>query len=130
MSSFEIDVSELNAVAAVFDTKAKTVLVDARAVVERGALNVKEGARAAISGLAHAPLYPLSIGYDVINARIFGSVEAEIGPDKSKPQGALGNILEYGTTKNAPFAHLGPALDREGPNFADALADVAGEVFP
>ena len=58
----------------------------------------------------------------LLNARGLGVVSADIGPDKSKPQGALGNILEYGTVNNAPFAHLGPALDREAPGFTKAIS--------
>jgi hypothetical protein len=36
-------------------------------------------------------------------------------------QGSLGNIIEFGTSKNAPIPHLGPALDA---NAADLLAGV------
>lgn len=48
-------------------------------------------------------------------------VEAEIGPEKGG-QGNLGHILEYGTAKSPPHAHLGPALDREAPDFVAYLA--------
>lgn len=49
---------------------------------------------------SHAPYYPASITYDV---RWKGSsFEAEIGPDKSLPQGALGNLLTYGSANNPP----------------------------
>lgn len=93
-----------------------------RAVVQKGALNVKTDAQRFAAGLAHAPHYPRSITFDTkVTA---AGVEAEIGPDKSRTQGALGNILEYGTSKNAPVAHLGPALDREGPRFEKAMADL------
>lgn len=92
----------------------------AAAVVAKGALNVKNEARQMASGLRHAPAYPASITYDIAG----NGLSAEIGPDKDKRQGALGNILEYGTSKNAPHAHLGPALDREGPAFEKALGDI------
>lgn len=52
-----------------------------------------------------------------------GSVYAEVGPEKGG-QGSLGHILEYGTSRTPPHAHLGPALDIEGPRFIDALADI------
>jgi hypothetical protein len=126
----DLDASELNLLAAQLRGKAGAVGADAAAVVRKGALNVKNDARKLSSGLGHAPLYPFSIGFDVTGDGRFGSIEAEIGPDKEKPQGALGNLLEYGSVNNAPLAHLGPALDREGPRFADALEEIAGEVFP
>jgi hypothetical protein len=125
--SVQIDASELNNLGAMLTERARVVPREARAVVEKGALNVKDEARRLSSGIAHAPLYPASIGYDVLRAGAFGLVEAEIGPDKDKPQGALGNVLEYGTVNNAPLAHLGPALDREGPRFAAAMLALGTE---
>ena len=126
---FRIDVSDVNRLAATIETKTQRVGADAAAVVRKGALNVKTDARRLISGLAHAPAYPYSIGYDVEGDGRFGAIAAEIGPDKAKTQGALGNILEYGTVNNAPFAHLGPALDREAPGFEKALADLAEDIL-
>jgi hypothetical protein len=122
-----VDASELNALAATLTEAGRSVPREARAVVEKGALNVKNEARRLASGIAHAPLYPSSIGYDVLRAGAFGLVEAEIGPDKDRPQGALGNVLEYGTVNNAPLAHLGPALDREAPRFAAAMLALGTE---
>lgn len=123
-----IDVSDVNRCAAELTTKAQRVGAEAAAVLRKGALNVKTDARRFASGLAHAPAYPYAIGFDVVGDGRSGTISAEIGPDKAKPQGALGNILEYGTVNNAPFAHLGPALDREGPKFERALLDVAADI--
>lgn len=92
------------------------------AVVRKGATNIKNDAQRLISGLRHAPLYPQSITFDA--GWKGAAYEAEIGPDKDRPQGALGNLLEYGSSKNAPLAHLGPALDLEGPRFEKAVADL------
>lgn len=92
-------------------------------VVRKGAVNVKNDAQRLISGLAHAPLYPASITFDA--KWELGGYVAEIGPDKDRPQGALGNLLEYGSANNAPLTHLGPALDLEGPKFEKAIADLA-----
>ncbi|MFD8949464.1 hypothetical protein ACFV0B_11475 [Streptomyces xanthophaeus] len=96
---------------------------DMAAVVTRGALNVKNGwrANAVASAGRHARLYPYSISYDV---RPFpGGAQAEIGPDKDRPQGALGNLLEYGSSTNRPHNDGGRALLAEAPRFAaQALA--------
>jgi hypothetical protein len=70
---------------------------------------VQNDARNGIRGHKYLPAYPYSITYDVkVTAE---GVEGEIGPDKGRAQGPLGNIIEYGTSKNAPIPHLGPALD-------------------
>lgn len=122
-----IDASELRALTAdLRDAEVKTPQAVWK-VVEKGALNIKNDARRAASGLAHAPAYPFSIGYDVKVG--VGGTEAEIGPDKGMTQGALGNILEFGTVNNAPIPHLAPALDGEAPRFVKALEDVLGDVL-
>lgn len=126
---FRLDVSDVNRLSAQLQQKGVRIGDEVRAIVEVGARNVKDEARDLISGLAHAPAYPYSIGYDLHAALGLGLVSADIGPDKAKPQGALGNILEYGTVNNAPLAHLGPALDREAPGFVRALEDAAGDVL-
>lgn len=77
--------------------------------VEVTANKVKQSAQQRASGYAHLPAYPSSITYDITKG-ITGA-EAEIGPDKERTQGPLGNIIEFGTRKNAPIPHLGPALD-------------------
>jgi hypothetical protein len=83
--------------------------VTTRKAVEVTARKVRDDARDRIKGHKYLPAYPYSISYDVKTTA--EGVEAEIGPDKGKTQGPLGNIIEYGTSKNAPLPHLGPALD-------------------
>jgi hypothetical protein len=117
----------LNELRAVLAKAGPEVVTEGKKVLARGALNIKKGAQARIQGLAHAPAYPRSIGYDVVWMGAQG--RAEIGPDKDKRQGALGNILEYGTSKNPPYAHLGPALDYEGPVFERYVGDLGEEPF-
>jgi hypothetical protein len=99
---------------------------DTRAVVVRGAMNIKRDwrANARSSAPKHAPHYPKSIGYDVAG---YGRdiVMATIGPDKGGPQGALGNLLEYGSVKNPPHRDGGRALDVEEPRFEAQLALIA-----
>lgn len=96
---------------------------EATKVVARGALNIKNDARDRASGIRHAPAYPRSISYDQWQG-LRGPV-AEIGPDKDRRQGALGNLLEYGSVNNAPIPHMKPAIDAEMPRFERALGDLA-----
>jgi hypothetical protein len=95
---------------------------DVVAVVRRGALNIKNDwrANARASAPRHAKHYPRSIGFDV--HRIGPVTIAEIGPDKAGPQGALGNLLEYGSVKNPPHNDGGRALDAELPRFEAQIA--------
>lgn len=96
-------------------------------VVARGALNIKNGARRRIGRPAHAPAYANSITYDL---RRWGmGTEAEIGPDKGRRQGALGNLLEYGSVNNAPIPHIRPAADEELPRFVKAMDDLGEKLL-
>lgn len=101
---------------------------DALAVVEHAAVNVKKGwaDNARQSSGHHAPMYPNSISYDIsLGAALAGRVEAEVGPDKTKRQGALGNLLEFGSVNSPPHNDGGRALREEAPKFEAALAAVA-----
>lgn len=105
------------------------LVVAASAVLAKGALNVKNDWRASASGLRHAPLYPLSISYDITPTPT--RITAEIGPDKTKPQGSLGNLIEFGSSKNPPHLDGARALAAEEPRFYAALEDVvASAVLP
>lgn len=118
-----VDASEVHRLAADLTALGPEVAAKARPVVLKGAVNVQRDARDLASGHRGLGAYPRSITFDLDD----GGLSAEIGPDKELPQGPLGNIVEYGTSKNAPMPHLGPALDNEAPKFEEALADVASE---
>jgi hypothetical protein len=123
--SLRFDTAEVRAVAELLVDAARVAPAEARKVVAKGALNIKNDARRRVSGLAHAPAYPSSITYDT--EQTANGATAEIGPDKSKRQGSLGNILEYGTVKNAPIPHMAPAAEREKPKFEKAMEAAATE---
>jgi hypothetical protein len=102
-----------------------------RATVEKAALNVKNDAKETVTRdtpKGHARAYPASITYDVTSTPT-GGTSAEIGPDKDKRQGALGNLIEFGSANNSPIPHLGPALEHEIPNLEFWLTDLAGQAF-
>lgn len=122
------DVSGLNELVADLTAAPFKARAQARAIVAVGAKNIRDQARRTSTGMAHAPAYPSSITYDIEEKGI-GQVEAEIGPDKNRPQGALGNLIEYGSVNNPPNYDLGAALDREGPGFTKAMAEAAGRVL-
>lgn len=119
--TFEID--GLTNLVADLSRASVTAGAAAHKVVAKGALNVKKDWQQRASGLAHAPLYPASITYET---KIKGlGVEALIGPDKSLPQGALGNLITYGSVNNPPTGDDVAVAEAEAPRFAAALQAVA-----
>lgn len=99
------------------------------AVVKRGSLNIKgDWSRLArVSGGEHAPFYYRSISFDVFNTG--GRITGETGPDKDRPQGALGNLLEFGSVHNPPQNDGGQALRAEEPRFIRSVGDAAGDLL-
>lgn len=122
-----IDLTEVNAYIAELDRVPADMYDEVVKVGEKGALNIKKDWQQAWSG--HSYIGPLSraVSYD---RRATGtSVEWEIGPDKGRAQGPLGNVIEFGTVNNPPIPGGLPALDREAPRTERALADVLGRVL-
>ncbi len=125
--SLRVDHGDLDRWALKLDQAVSEMPDEAAKVVEKGALNIKNDARRRAGGLRHAPAYPASITYDT--RRGLRGPEAEIGPDKGKRQGALGNLLEYGSVKNGPIPHMAPAAEAEGPKFERALEDLSAQLL-
>lgn len=99
--------------------EARIAPAEARKVVQKGCLNIKGDWRRRWSGFSHAPRLPYAIGFDT---KILGGlIEGEVGPDKDKPQGALGNLLEYGSLNNSPIPGGAPSLLAEKPKFERAM---------
>lgn len=123
----DIDDSEVRAYIAELDRIPGVLQDEVLKVGERGALNIKRDWQQAWSG--HSYIAPLSraVSYD---RRSHGSeVEWEIGPDKARPQGALGNIIEFGTVNNPPIPGGMPALDKETPRTEKALGEVLEKIL-
>jgi hypothetical protein len=114
-----VDVFGLDGVVADMEAFPVHLLVNTRKAVQVTSQKVRDDARNRIKGHRHLPAYPFSITYDT--KITFDGIEGEIGPDKGRAQGPLGNIVEYGTSKNAPIPHLGPALDA---NAEDLVAGI------
>jgi hypothetical protein len=109
------------------EAAAERMPAEARAVVSKGALNIKNEWRDAWDDLReHAKHVHKSIGYDISQAG-GDEIIANIGPDanRDKLQGPLGGIIEFGSPTSAPIPGGGPALLRESPRFEDALGDAA-----
>lgn len=116
---------DLRSLAADMSRAGGRVYVVSVARVAASASNVEQQARLNIRGHPRFRSYPASITHSLSAT----GLAAEIGPDKHKRQGALGNILEYGTAVTAPQAHLGPALEREAPRFLAAIDKMIDEAL-
>lgn len=97
-------------------------------VVNKGALNVKDAARASVQRTApvHNAHAYTAINYDVEASG--QTITAEIGYDKSQNSGRIGNLLEFGGggDHSPPHHDLRRAMEAEEPRFVDAIGD-AGE---
>lgn len=120
------DTSEVRKLAADLGAIPAQVHPEVRQIVSKGALNIKQDWAKRWTGLSHVPHLPGSVNYDLKDSP--AGVEAEIGPDKGRRQGPLGNLLEFGSINNAPHPGGGPALAAEAPKFEKALADVLGDL--
>lgn len=119
----EVQITGLRELVAALEKAESKSLDETKAVVEKGALNIKKDWAQRWSGHPHAPALSAAVNYDVRWG--LGTINAEIGPDKSRRQGALGNIYEFGTPNNAPVPGGLPALEAEEPRFLKALEDMA-----
>jgi hypothetical protein len=120
--------SELSRLVGDLTREATVTPLEARGVVQRGCLNIKQDWRERASGIKHAPRYPQSITYDtrVLAGSVIGEVGPENGTGDSNHQGFLGEILEHGGAHNAPRNDGAAALAAETPRFEAALAALAG----
>jgi hypothetical protein len=95
--------------------------------VKDAAKVIRDDWRAQWAGFKSAPYLSRAVTFDVF--RLGGSVSAEIGPDKQRRQGALGNLLEFGSVNNAPRPAGGAALARGAAGVESRLADSAVELL-
>lgn len=106
----------------------EAVLEESAKVVKKGVQNIKTDTQARWAGSRHAPSLSAAVTYD--EPKIEGNtVSSEVGPDKDRRQGALGNIYEFGVPGTAPQPALNPAADIEEPRFAKALEDLGGNLL-
>lgn len=110
-----VTVTGITELSAALEASPALLAANLRKAVQVTCGKVKTSARSRISGYRHLPAYPYSITYDTKVTPV--SIQGEIGPDKALKQGPLGNIVEYGTSKNAPIPHLGPALEENADDF-------------
>lgn len=120
-----IDVTEVAKLSRSIEVAAARVPDEMRAVVSRGALNVKNDARDHVSDDPTWKRMAQTINYD-LTGNAFHST-ATIGYD-DVGQGELAGIYEFGSVKRSPHPTLMPAFDREVPKFETAMEALAAKV--
>jgi hypothetical protein len=119
-----IDADELGALAVRLAGAGRRAVPLVREVVAKAAQDVQDDLREKARGHATFPHFPRSITHDV------RGLDAEIGPDKNARQGALGNILYFGTARTGPvLEHPARAVDRARPGFERALAEAGAQAI-
>jgi hypothetical protein len=101
---------------------------DVDEVLKKGAQNVKEEMSADIRKSRHfvgkkGPGLESSISYD--SEYRIGTPRYVIGPDKSRPGGALGNIYYFGTSRGGGTGDIEKPLRSEEPRLTTALEALA-----
>lgn len=119
----DFDASELRSLAADLGRASARAFKEAEQVTKKAAQNIKETMQADAQSSGSYRHFAGSISYD--RAMSAGSIGYEIGPDKARTQGALGNILYFGTSKNAPVLDVEVGLSKEAPEFERRIADIA-----
>lgn len=123
MTDITFDTSQVDALAASLGEAGRKVTLDAAKVVLKTALDVERGMKKDFSGIRHAPNIPRAINHTV------RGLEAEVGVDKRGPQGGLGNILAFGSSKNAAVVDHTAALRRETPAFLEFMGKLGVEAL-
>ena len=136
----DVDNSDLAKLASDLGRVSPEAWKNMQTAIEVTARHVKDTAKRNATGMAHAPAFPHSITYDVgvghdmslgqaISAVASGGISsargtalrAEIGPDKGRAQGALGNLIEYGSVNNPPQGIMHGALQENEADFEKGI---------
>lgn len=118
------DASELRSFSRDLGTAATLAAPLVRAVVMKGAVNIKKTMRADMQASTHFKAVSRSIGFDEVTT--VGGVAADIGPRSGPGEpGNLANIAYFGTSRGGGTVRdPQEVLDEEALRFEKALGDV------
>jgi hypothetical protein len=125
-----VDFSELNQIAAALADVPANAGKHVRAAVEVTSVKVKKSWREKLDGSRTLPGLPFAVTYDVITSSTLGRdsvIQSEIGFDKDKNQGPLGNVSEFGTVNNPPRGFGLAALQENLKDYEDGLAQALAD---
>lgn len=99
--------------------------------LEYTARNVRDGWRGRLEASPGLEGLPYAITYDIDKNTVFGVDEyrAEIGADKSRNQGPLANISEFGSIKHPPRGYGLASLQEQQADFEKGLGIAIGDIL-
>ena len=116
---FEVDSSDINRVAGRFEVAGRDAAREAGRLLRSTAMDVETDAK------RFAPVRTgtlrRSIRHEIRHTR--GGAEAIIGTDVP-----YARYVEQGTSRMAPHAYMGPALDRNTPDFIAGMQRISGNL--
>lgn len=116
-----MDFSEVEALSRNIGRASSGLIREARSVVAKGALNIKNDTRENISDHPSWRRLEQKVNYEQVG------LSAEVGYD-DVGQGELAGIYEFGSARRAPHPTLYPAAEREAPRFQKAMLDAAAKL--
>lgn len=123
----DIDMTEMHRLVADLRSAGPAMVAKVDPIMKKGAVNLKDdlneqAAASSFRGMAGSVTFDSRYGLGLINY--------EIGPDKSRRGGALGNLFFFGGANGGGgTGDLDGALDREEPRMVKALGDLLGNVL-
>lgn len=122
--SFEVDFSELDKLAADIAAVPDNAGPNIVKAIHVTSNKVLKGWRGRLMGSSTLPALPFALSYDLSTAAgaDLSTIESEIGFDKGRKQGALGNISEYGSINNPPRGFGLASLQEQLDDFEKGLA--------
>ncbi len=129
MAGATFDASEVRALAIDLSNVGRSIDPKVRAVISRGALNIKRQMVAEMSASPSFKGTASSISYDLTGNAFY--TEAEIGPKVGEGErGGLGSIAYFGSsTGGGTVPDPQGALNAEAPKVEAALLDVLGGIL-
>lgn len=119
MSGIGFDFSEVRKLAADLSEAESNAAPLVRKAVEVSARRVKDAARDNMRDVKYMPHIPAAVDYDLLGSG--DGITAEVGFDRGKRQGQLGNIYEYGSRF---FPARGPLTHALHENEADFVKGI------
>lgn len=118
-----IDASDMRRLAADMGVVTDSILDNTEDALKLNAIKVRSTWRQKLQGSATLPALPAAVTFDI--EREAGGVGAEIGFDKGRAQGALGNISEFGVPGTAPRGFGAAALAENAADFETGVSKAA-----
>lgn len=122
MSDLSIDVSEVVGFVDCVGRVTASATREVDAVVKKGAQNVKAEMVADARESVHFKGMAGSISYDQL-----GPAHYEVGPEKGRAGGALGNIYYFGTSRGGGSGDIDKPVNAETPRLEQALTDLVND---